>query len=329
VLFEVAPIDARAAEVSVGKVGPVRERHHYVEFVKAYLGEESRRPANRVRSSRPATCVLTYGAVAELESHEMRLRWRRLPGVLATPILRTVLSLILWIARRKGTQRDALGLTSLAWRAIEGGRLTRGRILAETAIAADASYQHGYRMLAWASDRAGDLEDALSACERGLVAAPNDAALLRQAGDLQRRRNLPVEAEAYYRRALDLEGDDPRVLWELADAIGRQGRLDEEDGLLDRAVQIAPNDAHVLGQLGQLRRQRGQFESAIEVLARAVALNPRLAGAYYDLALSYTVLRQWDAAQRAIEQAVALQPENIEFQKLHRMLQNPEQLVIK
>jgi tetratricopeptide (TPR) repeat protein len=259
----------------------------------------------------------------------MRLCWRRLPGVLATPILRTVLALILWIARRKGTQRDARRLTSLARRAIEGGRLTSGRILAETAIAADASYPHGYRVLAWSRDRAGNLEDALSACERGLVAAPNGVALLRQAGDLQRRRNLPAEAEAYYRRAMALEGDDPRVLWELADAIGRQGRLDEEDTLLDRAVQIATNDAHVLGQLGQLRRQRGQFESAIEVLARAVALNPRLAGAYYYLALSYTVLRQWDAAQRAIDQAVALQPENMEFHKLHRMLQNPEQFVIK
>jgi hypothetical protein len=101
---------------------------------------------------RPVSCAISTAAFAELESHEMRLRWRRVTGVLATPILRTVLSLILWIARRKGTPRDARGLTWLAWRAIEGGRLTSGRIFAEIAIAADGSYPHGYptSKLRWA-----------------------------------------------------------------------------------------------------------------------------------------------------------------------------------
>jgi Flp pilus assembly protein TadD len=96
----------------------------------------------------------------------------------------------------------------------------------------------------------------------------------------------------------------------------------------DHGDEVAPNDPYVLAQLGQLRRRRGQFESAIDVLNRAVALNPRLAAAYYDLALSHTVLRQWDRAQPAIEHATALRPDNEEFQKLQRMLRNPEQLVI-
>src|SRR6266487_1510718 len=102
----------------------------------------------------------------------MGTAWRRVAGIAVLPFLRLLTTFMLWLARRKGTQRDAHGLASLAWREIKGGRLTSGRILAEMAIAADPDHPEGYRMLAWAHDQAGDLEAALRACEHGLVVAP-------------------------------------------------------------------------------------------------------------------------------------------------------------
>jgi tetratricopeptide (TPR) repeat protein len=164
--------------------------------------------------------------------------------------------------------------------------------------------------------------------------APADADLLAQAGDLERRRDRPADAEVYYRRALARQPDSPRLLWQLANAVAWQNRVEEAAALLERALELAPDDPRVLSLLGQVRRQRGDYVGAIDVLSRALALRPVMAeaylpGAYYELALSHTVLRQWEAAQQAIAQAVALAPEDAEIVKLHRVLEHPEHLIIE
>jgi tetratricopeptide (TPR) repeat protein len=83
------------------------------------------------------------------------------------------------------------------------------------------------------------------------------------------------EAEADFRRSLELSPDQPDVLNYLGYTLVDRGeRLDEALALIQRAVEIRPMSGAIIDSLGWAYYQRGEFEQAAEVLERAVELEP-------------------------------------------------------
>jgi tetratricopeptide (TPR) repeat protein len=106
--------------------------------------------------------------------------------------------------------------------------------------------------------------------------AEGDAFL--QAGNL-------AEAIRSYRRALELDADQPGVRTPLAYALRDQGRLDEATVELETVVARDKRalDAHYL--LGLIARDRGNTIAAIARFERVLELDPGAVEVYRDLAL--------------------------------------------
>lgn len=135
------------------------------------------------------------------------------------------------------------------------------------------------------------------------LAAKGDAALRGESGVASRR-----EAEAWYRRSVDLGGWRP---WGQAGI----GALQLEGGdlrvgieRLTEATRLAPWLPEPRFQLGALLHRLGEHGEAISHLRRAVVLDPESAPAWFQLGISARAAGDVALAVAAFERAVAIAP---------------------
>jgi tetratricopeptide (TPR) repeat protein len=82
-------------------------------------------------------------------------------------------------------------------------------------------------------------------------------------------------AEADFRRALELEPDQPLVLNYLGYSLVEKRRdLDEALGMIEQAVSAQPDDGYITDSLGWVFYRLGRYDEAVQPMLRAVELTP-------------------------------------------------------
>ncbi|CUH75110.1 tetratricopeptide repeat protein [Tropicibacter naphthalenivorans] len=90
----------------------------------------------------------------------------------------------------------------------------------------------------------------------------------------EREGNWP-EAEADFRRALELNPEQPQVLNYLGySLVEKQLKLDEALELIERAVAARPNSGYIVDSLGWVLYKLGRYEEAVPHMERAAELMP-------------------------------------------------------
>ncbi|MFO1061486.1 MAG: tetratricopeptide repeat protein [Dongiaceae bacterium] len=119
----------------------------------------------------------------------------------------------------------------------------------------------------------------------------------------ERSKQWP-RAEADFRKALELQPDQPLVLNYLAYSWVEQGQhLDEALDMLKKAVAGRPNDGYIIDSLGWIYFRLGKYEDAVSNLERAVELKPQdstindhLGDAYWKAGRKVEARYQWQRA---------------------------------
>lgn len=106
---------------------------------------------------------------------------------------------------------------------------------------------------------------------------PNDAAVFNDLGNLLLMAQKPAEAEAAYRRALELDPDKVSALFNLGLLLQQRGALKDAMQLYQHAVKVDPNHAWAHYQVGAVHEALHQPARAIDEYARAFSLDPQLA----------------------------------------------------
>ncbi|MGE0658681.1 MAG: tetratricopeptide repeat protein [Reyranellaceae bacterium] len=112
------------------------------------------------------------------------------------------------------------------------------------------------------------------------------------------------KAEASFRKALELQPDQPYVLNYLAYSwIDKGINLREGKEMLERAVRQRPNDGAIVDSLAWAHYRLGEYPRAVELLERAVALqstdwtiNDHLGDAYWRVGRKQEARFQWQRA---------------------------------
>lgn len=123
----------------------------------------------------------------------------------------------------------------------------------------------------------------------------------------ERSRQWP-KAEADFRRALELQPDQPDVLNYLAYSWIDRGETQhyaEAERMLARAVELRPNSPHILDSLAWAKYRLGRFPEAVTLLERAIELMPldptlldHLGDAYWRVGRLQEARFQWQRALR-------------------------------
>lgn len=144
-----------------------------------------------------------------------------------------------------------------------------------------------------------------------IAAAPNDWRLYFSRGAARERMDRWPDAEADFRRALELSPDQPDVMNYLGYTwVDRGEHLQEGLAMIQRAVELRPDSGAIVDSLGWAYFRLGDYAQALEHLERAVALEPadptlndHLGDVYWRMGRRIEARFQW-------QRALSLEPDN-------------------
>ncbi|HYI69789.1 MAG TPA: tetratricopeptide repeat protein [Skermanella sp.] len=121
-----------------------------------------------------------------------------------------------------------------------------------------------------------------------------------------------IEAEALYRRALDVEPEGAAIHRALGTALEDQGRTAEAVACYSRCLTLSPDDADGWCDLGMALRRLTRAAEAVPAYRRAVRLDPGFVEAWFNLGNALTALGRFDEAISAYRAALARRSDDAE-----------------
>lgn len=124
-----------------------------------------------------------------------------------------------------------------------------------------------------------DFTGAVTAYDQALAllpkVEPGNWVLFYTRGIAHERLGKWTSAEADFKRALELQPDQPYVLNYLGYSWADQGEhLAEAEAMIRKAVSLRPNDGFIVDSLGWVLYRLGRYAEAVDILEQAVALSP-------------------------------------------------------
>jgi Flp pilus assembly protein TadD len=138
----------------------------------------------------------------------------------------------------------------------------------------------------------------------------NNIVACNKLGSFYSRQGRMTEAMDYYARALQINPDDPNVLYDLGNAFVQRSDWDNAISSYRHALQVTPDQADILNNLGFALAARKQFTDAIACFESALKLNPDYADAHNNFATVLFIQKRFDEAVRHFREALRLTPGN-------------------
>src|SRR6185312_4420243 len=129
-----------------------------------------------------------------------------------------------------------------------------------------------------------------------------------QQADRQRAAGRPDLAERTCRGILAAYPEQVAALNFLALLVRDRGDLAEAEALFRRGIEMAPGDAHLHNNLGNLQRRLGDLAGAEASLRKAVRLKATYPEAYHNLGIVLAELGRREEAVAALRRATAQRP---------------------
>lgn len=144
----------------------------------------------------------------------------------------------------------------------------------------------------------------------------NDVNALRMRGNDLLAAGDIAQAEAFFRKALQLTPDDAQSLVCLGYVLKEQGRFAEARVALRRAINASHADSDVHETyylLGQISEQQGDLEDAARQFSAALQSRPDFSRACKDLCAVFQRQGSTAAARETLERCVQLCPDNVDY----------------
>jgi len=187
------------------------------------------------------------------------------------------------------------------------GRVHDARAACRVLLRRDSRDIEALRLDAVAAALQKDFAAAITAFERALQLAPEDAMTLHNYGAALIESGRPAEALASLRRAVELRS---HADWhcDLGTALALTGALEEALAEFRAALELRPESVAALRGLGSTLNSLGLFDAALEPLQRVVASGPEDADAFNNLGIALQHTGRLEEALAAFERALTLDP---------------------
>lgn len=166
-------------------------------------------------------------------------------------------------------------------------------------------------LLAVALDRSGDRAGAAEAFEALLHLDPNDIAAIEYLGWLNLRSGKPAEAEARFRRAVEVQPQGADGFRGLAESLEVQKKPEALDAYR-RYLALRPDDSDAHSRFIHLLTEQGQNDQALAELDRADAGKPTVPSLKVRADIQIAQ-KKWKEAITTLQQAVALTPNDAQL----------------
>jgi tetratricopeptide (TPR) repeat protein len=140
-------------------------------------------------------------------------------------------------------------------------------------------------------------------------------------GSLYEKQKKYPEAEKAFRKALELQKDDPAVLNYLGYMLADRGvRLDEAESMISQAVKTDPTNGAYLDSLGWVYFKQNRLDLAEEYLKKAVIFVNSDSSIHDHMGDLYYKTKRYDEARNEWTKAIQLSSEQEEIDKVKKKL---------
>ncbi len=173
--------------------------------------------------------------------------------------------------------------------------------------------------------------EAIAAYDRAISLYPEEVAaqwaVYFARGIVNERGGRWDDAERDFRKALELEPDQPSVLNYLGySLVEKRENLDEALGMIEKAVDQRPNEGYIVDSLGWVYYRLGRYEEAVPQMEKAVSLMPvdpvvndHLGDVYWAVGRTREAEFQWSRALSFITDETNL--EEVKPDRIRRKLE--------
>ncbi len=167
-------------------------------------------------------------------------------------------------------------------------------------------------LLAVALDRSGDRAGAAESFDALLHLDPNDITAIDYLGWRALRAGKPAEAEAKFRRALEVQPNGPGGRRGLAESLDAQKKPEAADAYRDY-LQLIPNDSEARSRFLHLLMEQNQNDEALKELDRLDAGKPPSLESLKLRADIQIAAKKWDDSVATLQLALALAPNDAQL----------------
>ncbi|WP_138422007.1 tetratricopeptide repeat protein [Maritimibacter alexandrii] len=173
--------------------------------------------------------------------------------------------------------------------------------------------------------------EAIAAYDRAISLYPEEVAaqwaVYFARGIVNERGGRWEDAERDFRKALELEPDQPSVLNYLGySLVEKRENLDEALGMIEKAVDQRPNEGYIVDSLGWVYYRLGRYDEAVPQMEKAVSLMPvdpvvndHLGDVYWAVGRTREAEFQWSRALSFITDETNL--EEVKPDRIRRKLE--------
>lgn len=199
----------------------------------------------------------------------------------------------------------------LAQLEIQGKKLDQAAATAQKAIQLNSSDGEAVMLLAQIQVQRGQTANAIGAWEQWLHTHPNDAGANAILGTLEESRGDVGKAEAYYKKSLQIQPQQPIAANNLAYRMLKNGEnVDVALTFAQTARQSMPNSPNTADTLAWAYYYKGTYSFARDLLEDALKTEPNSATMQYHLGMVYSKLRDKNDAAIHLRKAVSLAPDS-------------------
>ncbi len=169
----------------------------------------------------------------------------------------------------------------------------------------------GWKALGAAYMMTGRSVDARGPVLNAVALLPNDAVAHYNLGALLQDINCLPEAEAAYRRTLELDPNYANAHNNLGVLLYKTSRLHEAEGAYRRALQIKPDYVEAYNNLGNALMVQGRLNEAEASYRRALQIKPDFAEAHNNLGNALMAQGRLDEAEASFRRALQIKPDYV------------------
>jgi Tfp pilus assembly protein PilF len=159
--------------------------------------------------------------------------------------------------------------------------------------------------------RGGQAAKAIATWEQWSKNHPGDASSLAILGTLEESRGDTRKAEDYYKRALQIQSEQPVATNNLAYLMLQNGEnVDVALSLAQTARRVMPNSPNTADTLAWAYYHKGTYAFARDLLEDAIKTDPNSAGMQYHLGMVYSKLNDKNNATIHLKKAISLAPDS-------------------
>jgi tetratricopeptide (TPR) repeat protein len=192
------------------------------------------------------------------------------------------------------------------------GRYADAERLAMSITQEFSTHQFGWKVLGAVLKQTGRLIDSLTAMQKSVQLAPQDAEAHSNLGVTLKELGKLVEAAASYRQAIVLKPDYAEAHYNLGITHQELGKLVEAEVSFRQAIVFKPDYAEAHSNLGVTLQELGKLVEAEASYRQAIVLKPDYAEAHYNLGITLQELGKLVEAEASYRQAIVLKPDYAE-----------------